>query len=274
MSHLVFPILLGVGLLVFGAIIVPRARLLASARPAARFDRIPERVRQAVVYGLGQKKFLVGEQPSGIMHALVFWGFVVLMLQVITLFARAFDSGWNIPGFAPDRPLGPPFLIARDLLEATVIVGVTYMLWRRVVVHTPRLFGIGRAERRYREAPHWEGVLILVFILMIMVGGLLYDAAHLVAYDIHGNERDFALLTAPGGRRTRRPQPVGGANPERDRLVDAQRHRPRLPVPAAAVEALPHHHLDPERLLRQAAAERGRPAVGAHPPQGRSGGRA
>ena len=197
MSHLVFPILLGVGLLVFGAIIVPRARLLASARPAARFDRIPERVRQAVVYGLGQKKFLVGEQPSGIMHALVFWGFVVLMLQVITLFARAFDSGWNIPGFAPDRPLGPPFLIARDLLEATVIVGVTYMLWRRVVVHTPRLFGIGRAERRYREAPHWEGVLILVFILMIMVGGLLYDAGHLVAYDIHGNERDFALLTAP-----------------------------------------------------------------------------
>ena len=59
MSHLVFPILLGVGLLVFGAIIVPRARLVASARPAARFDRIPERVRQAVVYGLGQKKFLV-----------------------------------------------------------------------------------------------------------------------------------------------------------------------------------------------------------------------
>ena len=40
------------------------------------------------------------------------------------------------------------------------------------------------------------GVLILVFILLIMVGGLMYDAAHLVADDIHGNERDFAPLTA------------------------------------------------------------------------------
>ena len=30
-----------------------------------------------------------------------------------------------------------------------------------------------------------------------MVGGLLYDAGHLVANDIHGNERDFAPLTAP-----------------------------------------------------------------------------
>ena len=29
-----------------------------------------------------------------------------------------------------------------------------------------------------------------------MVGGLLYDAGHLVEYDIHGNERDFAPLTA------------------------------------------------------------------------------
>ncbi len=54
-----------------------------------------------VVDGIGQRKFLSGEQPAGIMHALIFWGFVVLMLQVITLFGRAFDSSWNIPGSDP-----------------------------------------------------------------------------------------------------------------------------------------------------------------------------
>ena len=90
-----------------------------------------------VVYGFGQRKFLAGEQPSGIAHALVFWGFVVLLLQVITLYGRAFDADWDIPGFGADEPLGPPFLIARDLLEASVIVGVTYMLYRRVM-STPR----------------------------------------------------------------------------------------------------------------------------------------
>ena len=100
MSHVAFPIVLGLALLVFAGIIARRARLLVGARPAARLDRIPERIRRAAVYGLGQKKFLVGEQPAGIMHALVFWGFVVLMLQVITLFGRAFDANWNIPGFA------------------------------------------------------------------------------------------------------------------------------------------------------------------------------
>jgi Fe-S oxidoreductase len=186
----------GIGLLAFAAIMAARMRLLVAARPAARLDRIPERIGRTVIYGLGQKKFLVGEQPSGIAHALVFWGFLVLLLQVITLFGRAFDAGWNIPGFGPDEPLGPPFFAARDLLEVTVIVGVTYMLYRRLILHTPRLFGIGRAEERYRDAPHREGILILVLILLIMLGGLLYDAAHLVAYDIHGNERDFAPLTA------------------------------------------------------------------------------
>src|SRR5512133_4237948 len=133
MSHVAFPIVWAIGLLVFAVIVAGRARLLLAARPAARLDRIPERLRRMVVDGLGQRKFLSGEQPAGIMHALIFWGFVVLLLQVVTLYGRAFDAGWNIPGSAPDEPLGPPFFIARDLLEAGVIVGVTYMLYRRVV---------------------------------------------------------------------------------------------------------------------------------------------
>jgi Fe-S oxidoreductase len=196
MSPVAFPILWAIGLLVFGGLILMRLRLLLAAQPAARFDHLGARLKRALVDGLGQKKFLRGEQPAGIAHALVFWGFVVLILQVITLFGRAFDANWNIPGFGPDQPLGPPFFIARDLLEFVVIVGASYMLYRRVVLHTPRLFGVGKAERRYHDAPHWEGVLILVFIILIMVGGLLYDAAHLVQYHIHGNERDFAPLTA------------------------------------------------------------------------------
>lgn len=196
MSEVLFPVLWAIGLLVFVGILAGRARILLAARPSARFDRIPERLRRALVYGLGQKKFFAGEQPAGIMHALVFWGFVVLIIQVIILFGRTFDASWDIPGFGPDQPLGPPFLILRDLVEAVVIVGVSYMLWRRVVLHTPRLFGIGGAEQRFRDAPHWEGVLILVFILLIMVGGLLYDAGRLVEYDIHGNERNFAPVTA------------------------------------------------------------------------------
>jgi len=196
MSHVVFPIVWAIGLVVFAVLIGIRARVLLAARPAGRFDHLGARIKRTAVYGLGQKKFLSGEQPAGIMHALIFWGFVVLMLQVITLFGRAFDANWNIPAFGPNQPLGPPVFILRDVVEVVVTVAVLYMLYRRVIVHTPRLFGHVPAERRYHDAPHWEGNLILVFILLIMVGGLLYDAGHLVAYDIHGNERDYSPAAA------------------------------------------------------------------------------
>jgi Fe-S oxidoreductase len=177
MSTIAFPIVWAIAMLVFAGLIGARVRL-------------------AVVDGVGQRKFLSGEQPSGIMHAFIFWGFVVLMLQVITLYGRAFSLDWNIPGFGPNQVLGPPFFILRDVLELMVIIGVVYMLYRRLVQHTPRLFGAVKAERRYHDAPHWEGILILFFILAIMLGGLVYDAGHLVAYNIHGNERDFAPVTA------------------------------------------------------------------------------
>jgi Fe-S oxidoreductase len=195
-SEPLFPVALAVALGLFAWTLAGRARLLLAARPAARFDHRGERVKRTLIYGFGQRKFLAGEQPAGIMHALIFWAFVVLFLQIVTLFSRAFDWNWHIPGFGPDEPLGPPFFLLRDLLEGCVIVAVSYMLYRRLIQHTPRLFGIGRAEERFREAPHWEGILILVFILFIMFGGLLHDAGRLVAGDIHGNERDFAPLTA------------------------------------------------------------------------------
>jgi Fe-S oxidoreductase len=172
-----FAIVLGIGLIAFAAIVAPRVRLLLAARPVARLDRIPERLKRAVVDGLGQREFLAGEQPAGVMHALIFWGFVVLLLQVVTLYGRAFDAEWSLPGLGERELLGPPFAVARDAVEACVAVGVLYMLYRRLVAHTPRLFGLRRAEQRYRDAPHWEGVLILLFILSIVVGGLLYDHA-------------------------------------------------------------------------------------------------
>jgi Fe-S oxidoreductase len=200
MSHVAFPIVLAVALAAFAAILGRRARLLLAAKPARRFDRLPERVRNTFVYAFGQKKFLTGEQPAGLMHFVIFWGFVILGLQVITQFGRAFSADWFIPGFGPTGPLGPPFFVVRDVLEALVIVAVLYALYRRLIAHTPRLFGFRPAEERMAHEPHWEGIVILVFILAIMVGGLFADAGLLSAdrtSSLLRHERDWAPLTGP-----------------------------------------------------------------------------
>ena len=196
MSPVLFPIVWALAMLAFARTLAVRVRVLVGARPAGRRDQLARRIRRAALDGLGQRRFVTGEQPAGIMHALIFWGFVVLLLQVVTLFGQAFDATWHIPGLGARQPLGLAFSLARDVLEASVIGAVLYMLRRRLFVHTARLFGLGRAEERYREGAHWEGVAILGFILAIMLGGLLHDGARLVADDVHGSARDLAPLAA------------------------------------------------------------------------------
>ncbi|HET9062352.1 MAG TPA: hypothetical protein VFO62_03595, partial [Candidatus Binatia bacterium] len=74
----------------FGYQIWNRISVLLKLPAAPRFDRVPERFKALLVYGIGQLKFFKGEQPAGIIHAFVFWGFLILGAQVTTMFAQ----GW------------------------------------------------------------------------------------------------------------------------------------------------------------------------------------
>ena len=239
MSHIAFPIVWAIGLIVFAAIIAGRARLLLAAQPAGRLDRIPERLWRAVVYGLGQQKFLAGDQPAGIMHALIFWGFLVLMIQVITLFVRAFDADWSLPGFGENELLG-------------LAVRPSHATRSRCSCRRRCLHALPAPDRPHpapvRPTPRRAA---------------LPDEAAL------GGRADPPLH--PLHRRRRAPV--------RPRLVRGGRgwwrcttRRTGVPVPAAPVQALPHHHGDPEPVLRQAAAARVRAAAGDHARAGRARG--
>jgi Fe-S oxidoreductase len=182
----VSPILFSLALLIaagtFAAIMMPRVRLLLAADAAPRFDQLGERLRRTAVYAFGQKKFLKGEQPAGIMHAAIFWGFMILVLTVLTLFGRAYDEHFYLPLLGPGELLGGPYTLIRDLIQLTVVVAVLYALYRRLIAHTPRLFGYRPAEERLHREKHWEGILILFLILGIMVGSLLHEGARLVEF--------------------------------------------------------------------------------------------
>jgi len=194
MSPILFSVALAVAATTFAVIIASRVRLLLSAAPAARFDQLVERARRTAVYAFGQKKFLRGEQPAGLMHAFIFWGFMILGLTVVTLFGRAFDEDFYLPLLHPGDPLGSAYTLLRDLIQVAVVIAVSYALYRRLIAHTPRLFGFRPAEDRLHGEPHWEGILILCLILGIMLGSLLHEGSRLVEFagsaDIEA-ERDW-----------------------------------------------------------------------------------
>src|SRR5215831_4753063 len=179
MSPLLFTLVVLAAMGLFVHTLYGRVRLLLAAQPVDRFGHLAERLKVVLVYAFGQKKFVTGEQPAGWMHVLIFWGFLILGLQIVTMFGRAFSPHFYVPGFTPHL-LGGPFLVLRDLMEVIVSAAVLLALYRWLISHPPRLFGYRPAEARLAGQSHWEAVLILLFILTIMLGGLLYDGGRLV----------------------------------------------------------------------------------------------
>src|SRR5215831_15021612 len=106
MSTLIFISLLAVGLGFLARTLYRRFSVLLKVAPVDRFDRIPERIQAVVEYVLGQKKFVVGEQPlpgdkpAGWMHFFIFWGFTILGVQVVHMFARGFIPDFHLPGLS------------------------------------------------------------------------------------------------------------------------------------------------------------------------------
>jgi Fe-S oxidoreductase len=163
----------------FARTLYSRFRLLAAARSVDRFDRIPERIMAMLVYAFGQKKFVVGEQPAGWLHFFIFWGFLILGVQVATMFGRAYSDHFFIPGLSPDL-LGGPVMLLRDFMEVIVLVCVLTALYRWTFSHPQRLFGFRPAEEQLAGQSHTEARVILLFITTIVVGGLVYDGGRLV----------------------------------------------------------------------------------------------
>jgi Fe-S oxidoreductase len=179
MTALIFAVVVVVAVGYFFRTVYYRVQLLLAARPAGRMDHPGQRIKAVLLYAFGQKKFVVGEQPAGWMHFFIFWGFLVLGLQILTMFGRAFSPHFFIPGFSPSG-VGGPFLFVRDIMEVVVMVAVLVGLYRWEIYHPIRLQGFRPAESRLAGQSHWEGPLILLFIFVIMAGGLLYDGGRLL----------------------------------------------------------------------------------------------
>ena len=64
-------------------------RFVRMGRPVNRFDDLPRRVEQEVTVVLGQRKLLQRLLP-GLMHAFIFWGFLVLLTTIVEAVGEIF----------------------------------------------------------------------------------------------------------------------------------------------------------------------------------------
>jgi Fe-S oxidoreductase len=137
------------------------------------------RLKNTLYYGLGQAKFFKGDQPAGILHIFIFWGFITLGLQVITMFVRGWFPDFVLPGLHPNQ-LGCFYAFTKDIFQALVLIAVVIFLFRWGVSKPKRLYGILPAEQKLNSQSHWEAYLILSFIGNIMLSSFVYDAGRAI----------------------------------------------------------------------------------------------
>jgi Fe-S oxidoreductase len=131
--------------------------------------------------GFLQSRMIRGEWRPGVMHAVIFAGFVALLARKLQLIAIGYDEAVAFEGLA-----GGLFAAGKDLVEAAVLAACGYAFYRRFVVKPARL-------ERNREA-----LLVLGLIVTIMVTDFAFDGfrfALLSSADAAiAHERGFAFL--------------------------------------------------------------------------------
>ena len=86
--------------------------VLAGGRGDDRFDQIGARMGAVFEIAIAQKK-MFKDPVYGPMHALIFWGFLVLSVRSIVLVIMAFAPEFHLPG-----AVGNAYTASKDVFEA------------------------------------------------------------------------------------------------------------------------------------------------------------
>ena len=141
---------------------------LRIGKPDERFDKPWGRVKKTLVVAIAQSKIL-REPVAGAMHALIFWGFLVLLTAVLESLGEGLLHGFS---FRFLGQLYEPLAFMQDMFAGLVVVAVLVALYRRFIVRPKRLEIEGHGQL--------NAVLILVMILLIMVSMLGQNATRMI----------------------------------------------------------------------------------------------
>jgi Fe-S oxidoreductase len=182
-SPLGITLLMLVGFAGFAWLSWRKLAIVVRLQPEVRWDHPAARLKAVLVNGFLQQRMIARDWKPGLMHAVIFLGFMALLLRKLQLIAIGYHEPFVFPGLA-----GGLFAALKDVVEVAVLAALAYAFWRRYV----------RPPRRLE--PNREALLVLVLITVIMVTDLLYDGfrfALFAATDAGiGHERAFAFAGA------------------------------------------------------------------------------
>jgi len=176
------PLLFVAALVVFALLMARHLRVFAYARPAAVGDE-PGRLQSLFKYAIVQVR-MFRDPDAGLLHAAIFWGFVIL--TVGTADRVAFGLISNISRMPLDGWLWRLLVLGQNMFVLTVLGAVGYALFRRLVWRYPRRTTLSR-----------DGVVILLLIGGVVVTEWFAEAFRIAAYG--DPDAGWAIAATPLG---------------------------------------------------------------------------
>jgi Fe-S oxidoreductase len=167
MRTVLFCLVLAAATTLFVRNVLRLVRSLRMGKAENRSDQPDRRLAAVLKIAIGQTK-LLREPFAGLLHALIFWGFLVLLTAILESIGEGFLPGFT---FAFLGPLYPVLAFFQDLCGLAVVMVVLVSIARRLVAPPKRLAVSGHAK--------WDGVLILSLILVVMTTMFGQNAARI-----------------------------------------------------------------------------------------------
>jgi len=129
---ILFLIVTGYAVYVSGAVIYSRYVFIRSGRASDSRVIWKERLPDFLTQVFGQRK-LLSDRRSGIMHAVIFYGFIIVQLGAIDIVIKGLGGhGLPVPGYAV-------FGLIQEVTVVSILLAVAYAAYRRYGERLPRL---------------------------------------------------------------------------------------------------------------------------------------
>jgi len=152
-------------------------RVISRGKPDPRLDKLPERIRRAILIVLTQQSVFKTRPIVSVLHAMVFYGFVFYFLVNAVDVIEGFFSFQARGGF------WNPFNLLADLLTAGVLVGMIGLILRRFFVR-PKDFAFAPnvpLQPEVRPGIVRDSSIVAAFILFHVGSRLMFTATRLVS---------------------------------------------------------------------------------------------
>ena len=145
--------------------------MMVAKKKDDRFDNVGQRLKRVWKVAFAQQK-LLRDPKAGILHFLIFWGFVLFLFAVIETIIQGFYSPFSLAFTGYFYSL---ITLVQDVFAVLVIVSVLFALYRRFIQHVPRL--------EVSKHGKWDAAFILVLIMLVCIAMLGENASAIAMHN-------------------------------------------------------------------------------------------